>query len=236
MKITTVLFDLDGTLLPMDQDTFIKAYFSGLSKKASLKGYKPEEFIKTIWAGTGAMIKNSGEISNEQMFWNVFTSVYGKAARADEVWFEQFYENEFQAVQNVCGFNKNAANAIAKIKTLGFRTVLATNPLFPPIATKSRIKWAGLNADDFELITTYDNSHFCKPNLEYYKEILSTLSLSPEECVMVGNDVSEDMVANKLGMKVFLLTDCLINKYREDISVYPHGGFDELICYLEGLL
>ena len=33
MKLDTVLFDLDGTLLPMDQDVFIKAYFGRLARK-----------------------------------------------------------------------------------------------------------------------------------------------------------------------------------------------------------
>ena len=34
---------------------------------------------------------------------------------------------------------------------------------------------------------------------------------------MVGNDVGEDMVAEKLGMQVFLLTDCLINIKNVDV-------------------
>ena len=83
------------------------------------------------------------------------------------------------------------------------------------------------------LYTTYENSGFCKPNPKYYSEILEKLNLDPEDCLMVGNDVIEDMVAQKLGMKVFLLTDCIINKENKDISQYPNGGFDELIKYLE---
>ena len=50
---------------------------------------------------------------------------------------------------------------------------------------------------------------------------------------MVGNDVGDDMVAEKIGMKVFLLTDNLINKNNEDISIYPNGGYQELIRYLK---
>ena len=52
---------------------------------------------------------------------------------------------------------------------------------------------------------------------------------------MVGNDVGDDMVAQELGMKVFLLTDCLINKHNVDISVYPHGSFEELMEYIRTL-
>ena len=52
---------------------------------------------------------------------------------------------------------------------------------------------------------------------------------------MVGNDVGEDMIAQKLGCKVFLLTDCIINKANEDISAYPQGGFAELLQYINKL-
>ena len=53
---------------------------------------------------------------------------------------------------------------------------------------------------------------------------------------MVGNDLSDDMIAEKIGMKVFLLTDCSINKENEDISVYPRGSFEELDSFLESLI
>ena len=114
--------------------------------------------------------------------------------------------------------------------------VLATNPLFPSIATENRIRWAGLQPEDFEYFTTFESSHYCKPNLDYYREILDRLSLKPEECLMVGNDVSEDMVTEQLGMKTFLLTECLINKENKDISQYPNGGFTQLHTYLKELL
>ena len=105
-------------------------------------------------------------------------------------------------------------------------------PIFPAIATRKRIAWAGLAPEDFELYTTYENSRYCKPNLEYYKEIINELGAKPEECLMVGNDVGDDMVAGKLGMKVFLLTDCLINKADINVSEYPNGNFDDLIKYI----
>jgi len=41
------------------------------------------------------------------------------------------------------------------------------------------------------------------------------------------------MIAQTVGMKVFLLTDCLLNKKERDISVYPHGGFSALLEYVK---
>ncbi len=233
--ITTVFFDLDGTLLPMDQEKFVKSYLGRMAKKMAPHGYDPEMLVKSIWMGTGAMVKNDGSATNETVFWNVFDQLFGRDTRVDEPLFEEFYRNEFQAVKDDCGFDPRAAEAIRQIKALGLRTVLATNPLFPPIATQSRVRWAGLEPEDFEFITTYDNSCFCKPNPDYYREILGKLNLKAEECVMVGNDVNEDMVARELGMKVFLLTDCILNKDNKDISQYPCGSFPELLDYIWSL-
>ena len=236
MKITTILFDLDGTLLPMDQDLFVKAYFTGLAKKLGPYSYNPEDLIKNIWSGTKAMITNTGETTNEEVFWKVFRDIYGESVTDHMPVFEDFYKNEFQEAKASCGFNPLASETIEYIKSLGFRVALATNPIFPAIATESRTRWAGLKPEDFELYTTYENSSYCKPNPKYYLEVIKKLGVEPEECLMVGNDVNEDMVAKKLGMKVFLLTDCLINADNKDISEYPSGGFEELREYIKKLV
>ena len=66
--IKTVLFDLDGTLLPMDQDTFTNAYFKELAKKMAPFGYNPDELVKGVWKVTGAMVRNDGTKTNEEAF------------------------------------------------------------------------------------------------------------------------------------------------------------------------
>lgn len=233
MKITTVLFDLDGTLLPMDQEAFTKKYFGLLAAKVAPLGYKPDELIAAIWSGTVAMVKNTGSKTNEEVFWDDFEAHYGSEVRKHIPAFDEFYRNEFAGAKSACGFNSQAAETVALCKRLGLRVALATNPLFPAIATENRIRWAGLTPEEFELYTTYENSCYCKPNPDYYREIMKRLDVKPEECLMVGNDVSEDMIAGQLGMKVFLLTDCLINKHDKDISVYPNGDFSVLFSFIE---
>ena len=235
MQITTVLFDLDGTLLPMDQDEFVKYYFGLLAKKLAPHGYDPQTLIKAIWAGTGAMVKNDGSCTNEEAFWNCFTALMGEDARKDEPLFREFYEKEFSGAKAACGFNPEAAKAVYAIRDKGYRIILATNPLFPAIATENRTRWAGLQPEDFELYTTYENSRHCKPNPAYYQDILDRLGLRAEECLMVGNDAKEDLIAGTLGMKVFLLTDCLINKDNTDISGCPQGSFRELLAFIDTL-
>lgn len=233
--ITTILFDLDGTLLPMDQDIFIQHYLGLMAEKLAPYGYDAKLLVKAVWSGTGAMVRNDGNEANIDVFWRVFEEILGKEARRDEPIFEEYYRTDFQKIRSVCGFDPQAPQTVAGIKAMGYRVALATNPLFPAIATLSRIRWAGLDPEDFELVTTYENSCHCKPNPAYYQDVLNTLGVKAEECVMVGNDMDEDMVAGQLGMKVFLLTDCLINKSGTDIDRYPHGSFPELMDFIRNL-
>lgn len=233
--IKAVFFDLDGTLLPMDQDVFVKHYFGLLAAKLAPHGYDSKQLISAIWTGTAAMVKNTGETTNEQTFWNAFCQIFGEAVRSDEPLFDEYYRTDFQTVKSACGFAPEAAQVIRLVKEKGLRPILATNPIFPSIATQSRIRWAGLQPEDFELYTTYENSSYCKPNPRYFAEILKKLDLKPEECVMVGNDATEDTAAEALGIRVFLLTDCLINKEEKDISAYPQGGFPQLMNFIAGL-
>lgn len=235
MMIRYILFDLDGTLLPMDQEEFVKAYVKGLAAKLAPLGFAPRNVVDGLWAGTEAMMKNDGSLRNDKLFWKVFCTFVGEDALNHLDTVDDFYANEFQKVKDVCGYSPEAAQVIAAVKALGYKTVLATNPLFPPAATESRVRWAGLQPDDFEWITVYDNSYHCKPNSAYYEDILRTIGARAEECLMVGNDAKEDMVAQTLGMQVFLLTDCLINSENKDISQYPHGSFAELMEFIESL-
>ena len=233
--ITTVLFDLDGTLLPMEQDTFVKDYLGRIARKLAPQGYDPKLLVDTIWRGTAAMVSNDGSMTNEEAFWAYAVSVHGQKIVRDKHFFDEFYEEEFDKIKAVCGFHPAAAEIVHSLKARGLRVALATNPIFPARATQWRMAWAGLKPEDFELYTTYENSCHCKPNLDYYRDVLTQLGVKPEECLMVGNDVGEDMVAQKLGMQVFLLTDCLINKVDADISQYPHGNFDDLKTFLAAI-
>ena len=233
--LKVIMFDLDGTLLPMDQDKFVKVYFGGLGKKLEPFGYDPNAVANAVMRGVGAMIKNDGNASNEIVFWNKFSELLGDDVRKHTDLFEDYYKNEFQKVKETCGFSKQAKEVVSKAKEKGFRVVLATSPMFPKIATESRIRWAGLEPEDFEFYTTYEDYNYAKPNLNYYRAVISKLGVSPEECVMVGNDVLEDMIVEELGVKTFLITDCLINREERDYSKYQQGDFSKLIKFIENL-
>ena len=232
--IKAILFDLDGTLLKMDQEIFIKAYFGGLAKKLAPYGYEPQVLIGAVWQSLKAMQENDGRASNEEVFWKKFESMLGGEVKKHISVFEEFYKNEFQDVEKVCAKSEGAIKAINILKNK-FVLALATNPVFPKVATQSRIRWAGLNSDDFAVITTYETDSYCKPTKDYFLSVAKRIGVRPEECLMVGNDVDDDMPATEAGMKVFLVTDCLINKRGVELSNYPNGTFDDLVEYVNGL-
>jgi FMN phosphatase YigB (HAD superfamily) len=57
------------------------------------------------------------------------------------------------------------------------------------------------------LVTHIDNMSFCKPRIEYYLEISQKINENPENCMMVGNDPVNDLIAAHTGMKTYLTDD-----------------------------
>ena len=226
--IKAILFDLDGTLLPMNQNEFVKGYFGLLCEKLTPFGYEPKTVVSAIWAATKAMIKNDGKKFNEEVFWENFSDILGKEILELKYIFDKFYIEEFKKTKENCGYNPQAKEVINLVKENGLRVVCATNPIFPKQATMHRMNFAGLEVEDFEYFTHYENSKYCKPNPDYYRQVLDVTGLKPEECIMVGNDATEDVAAMELGIRVFLLTDCLINEKSVDISGIPQGKFEDL--------
>lgn len=241
--MNTVLFDLDGTLLPMNMDEFMETYMTALKSRFSSLGYDADRLIKSLWAGVAAMVENEGYMTNEECFWKVLDKQMAddgkkleKRARAKlEREMTKFYSGDFQVARFNTQPDSMVKECVDLIKSKGYQVVVATNPLYPQIATHERLRWAGFEPEEFVLVTTYENTCFCKPNLNYYRHLLKTLDKDGEDCLMVGNDVHEDMCAMKLGMDVFLLDQCLINQYDEDTTDFKRGNWNAFFEYAKML-
>ena len=235
-KITTILFDLDGTLIRMDQDAFIKLYFMAILDKLTSLGYDKHTMYEALEKAIYATKRNDGTVTNESRFWQVFGDTVGGESVDLGNALDNFYKNEYLGVlDGSCAPYDRVHEVLDAARRKGLRIILATNPLFPAIATHARIRHGGMSPDDFEYITAYENSSYCKPNTGYFEELLGKLGLSPDECVMIGNDTRDDFCALPLGIPVFVLTECLINTEGVDLNDYPHGGFAELTEYIEHL-
>lgn len=235
MNKKVILFDLDGTLLPMNARLFEKTYFRLLVKYMSNYGYNPKQLLNVLIKGVDMMVANDGIKTNEEVFRDTFVSVYGKNVLKDMAYFDAFYRDHFDEIQSTCGYLKDANNTIKFLKEKGFRLALTTNPVFPAIATHKRINWAGLDINDFEIVTTYENYHYCKPNSKYFQEVIDNLGVRAEDCIMVGNDMVEDLCAEELGIQVFMITHSLINSTNKDVSEYPNGSLKDFLDYIENL-
>ncbi|MDR0326212.1 MAG: HAD family hydrolase [Oscillospiraceae bacterium] len=236
--IDTILFDLDGTLLTMSQDAFLKAYFSELKKVFVKLKMDADESIKAVWAGTHAMVKDGGNGFNAQRFWTVFAeclSLSEEKRQTAEAACDSFYQNEFDAVKSVIVPNGVSKRIVRAMASKGYTAVLATNPLFPACAVATRLRWIGLELSDFSHITHYSNSKYCKPHPGYYRDIFETIGKEPGQCLMIGNHPVEDMSVGALGAETFLVTDCLENESGTDITAFRHGTLAELERYLNSL-
>lgn len=215
-NIKAVLFDLDGTLLPMDQGEFTKKYFKEICKLVVPMGLiDADKMVEATWCGTKCMVKNDGSKPNDQVFWEGFSacsSITGETLERIRSKCDSFYSNEFHNTKDTCSENPLARRAVELASGNGKRAVvIASNPIFPKAGQLSRMSWVGLSESDFQLITSYENQRFCKPNPEYYRAIAADLGVFPEECLMIGNDEREDArAASEAGMNCFLVTDCLI--------------------------
>ena len=239
MKYQGILFDLDGTLLPMDNDSFIKGYLKLLSGAVAHLGYTPDTMIPTMWKGVAAMVKNDGTRTNYDIFWEHFSAAFGPKVYDHVPCFDAFYTdpNGFHLAKALTTPTPMAKKAVELARQSAHCVVLATNPFFPRVAVESRMGWAGLTPNDFDLVTTYENSHSCKPNPAYYAEICQKLGLDPKQCLMIGNNAEEDVAASAaLGMDTYLLTDCLIDEkgLLEKGLDCPRGGYAELLDFLKG--
>lgn len=222
--LKAVLFDLDGTLLPMNEDEFTKGYFGLLCKRLAPFGYDKESLVKTIWAGTKQMVTNDGSKTNEEAFWDTFASVYGKDKLNDKAQFDDFYLTDFKKAQVFCGKNKYAKDIVDFARKKGLKTILASNPVFPKDGMVTRLGFVRLAEKDFDYISGYEVSHYSKPNPKFYQEILDSNDLKANEVIMFGNSESEDYEpATACGIKCYLVGDC--------ISLKSENAFCEVLTY-----
>lgn len=232
--LNTVLLDLDATVLPMNMDEFVQKYFHEMAKMFNdlidgklLAGY--------VMNSTEHMIRNLEDRSNEEVFFERFAELIDGDVKVFQNRFDEFYDAGFLNAKSATQQSETMINAAKLLQKKGYTLVLATNPLFPMRANHHRIAWAGLSPDDFTYISSIENNNYCKPHLEYYREVLEAIGKNPEDCMMVGNDALEDMIAAKLGIKTYLVEDHLLNKHNVEIKADHRGKYEDFYLFVKEL-
>lgn len=230
----TILFDLDGTLLPMDYDMFMKLYFQniGLYMKDKMD---PTLLAKYIMESTEVVIKDKNGLSNEDKFMNHFQSLIGGDISWYQEQFIQFYQSDFEKVKVSTHQSPIMKDAVNLLKEKGYKVAVATNPLFPMIANIERLKWAGFEKEEFSYVSCFEDSSYTKPHIEYYEGVLNKIDKSPENCYMIGNDIMDDGAAQKLGMKTYIITDHLVNHHNLDNTADYSGSYQDFYEFVEHL-
>lgn len=231
-----ICFDLDGTLLPMDLDDFMKSYFKSLGAFMAGVGVNPEYFMNAMKAGIGAMASHPVGTTNREVFWEAFEKVASIDPALDlETLVADFYNNEFGKLCQTNMINPPAIRAIKTLKERGYPLILLTMPMFPIRAVEWRLEWAGVDSGVFERITSYENSTSIKPKLNYYAENLVAANLRGEDVLMVGNNTEEDLSFMALGADAFLVTDNLIDPIGYDMDSVRHGSMEDFANWVETL-
>ena len=231
-----IFFDLDGTLLPMELDEFLGAYYEAIAAFVARHGLDAASFSAGLKTGIGAMAVHEDDRTNYEAFWDAFFQHADRDAASWEELLAGFYERDFGAIGDGFQPNPAAARAVEALAQKGYPLVLATMPMFPRRAVEWRLAWAGIDPSRFERITSFENSTSVKPKLAYYAENVAACGLACEDVLMVGNNTVEDLAIQKLGADVFLVTDHLLDPTDGfDLDTVQHATMEQFAAWAEAL-
>ncbi len=231
MQKTTLLLDLDDTLLNTNLQAFVPAYFQALAS-ALVEDVPPEKMLPALTVGTKAMMDNQDpgrtlrEVFNSHFFPQLGINQEALTGKIDH-----FYDEIFPSLGYVAAQRPEAIRFVKWAFENDFLLGIATNPYFPIKAVKHRMTWAGLPAEEnpFALISSYESFHFTKETPAYFLEFLAQLGYPEGPVVMVGNDLNVDLLpAQKAGLAIFWIRD----QKEPDHPEILQGSFQDLQDWL----
>ena len=233
-----IFFDLDGTLLPVETGVFLRGYNDKASEFASDKCEDSERFAIALDEAFKAMLETEHRCLNAEIFWQVFRSHAGDFAGAWCELVDRFYKEAFNSIGDDYNSNANASKAVNILKDKGYPLMLTTQPLFPIGAVHDRLAWSDVAPENFDYITTYDNSRLSKPHALYFQDCMDKAGVESHEVLMVGNHTVEDLGCLDLGIDAYIITDYMCNPVNLDLEAcagVEYGTMDEFVEYVQAL-
>lgn len=209
--IRAVLFDLDNTLLTNPTETFVPAYLWALSTYLTPL-VPPEQLVAELLRCVRVMLANTDPTRTlKEVFWAALLPALPVSEAELMPLVDRFYAEAYGRLRVYTQPRPDAPRAVRAAFRAGCDVVIATNPLYPATAILQRLAWAGVPAEEYPyaLVTSYEIMHAGKPRPEYFREIVERLGRRPEECLMVGDDLAQDMVARAVGLRTYWITDGL---------------------------
>ncbi|MDY0189252.1 MAG: HAD family hydrolase [Desulfuromonas sp.] len=212
LPYTSVLFDLDGTLLDVDMHRFVPMYLNCLAQSIAVD-IDSERFVRVMIECTMERLRSDdGSQTNEEFFLAVAQRDLQISAEQFLQGLQTFYREHMDKLQPLITSSPMARQLICMCKRLGLEVIIATNPVFPRPLVDARLKWGGIGDCDYLLVTSSENSRYCKPNPNYFSAILTEIGREAHTCLMVGNDTEQDLSAAEVGITTFLVDTWMIDR------------------------
>jgi len=234
--INVLLFDLDDTLVKITNWELLKFIFYIKAMVRFRKIISPFLFYKYFSSAVKKIKTNSSNIKNGLLFKELLANYSNKSIHLIEKTIQDFIQKDFVKLKKFFRPIPEAKKAIKLAQKLGYKLVLATNPTMPLETVSLRIKWANLDKIKFNYITHSDIMTRCKPNPEFYFELLHLLKIKNTQCLMVGNDFIKDFSAQKAGIPTFIINSRHSRKQLKYINkneIEGWGSYQDLSKWLK---
>ncbi len=233
--IRGILFDLDGTLLDIEMEPYINGYVDGLARCFEDLTDRMV-FAEVLISSAYALFSNrDGEQTNEQFFLSMVARQLGIGKHQLHQRLQHFYKEGLAALAHLVKPFPQSRAILQTCFDKNLKVALATNPVFPRPAIDARLRSAGLVDFPYHHISSYENSHYCKPNRLFFLDILDRLDLKPEQVVMVGNDTQYDLPARHAGIATYLVDTRLIDHDQLADQATYRGNHDNLLQFIRQL-
>lgn len=235
-RIDTILFDLDDTLIKVNELFRIPlAIYTSLRFR---NYFSPLMFPRIFLEAVEEIKRNKGEDTNFSVFTEYLAlhSSLGESGKQELIEVIQASQREdLPKIARYFSPYPGASRSLELAKEKKIRLVLATNPVFPLEVVEFRMRCGGIDPHLFEFISHSQNMSRCKPDPEYYAEVIKKASVDPSHALMIGNDPRNDLPARELGIRTLILNSRLSRlriwrlKPRGSFYFGTHEGLQALI-------
>jgi len=227
-ELRGLLFDLDGTLLQVEMHRFIPAYLDELATQFS-DTVPRERFTRVAQRAVHALIQSGdAERTNRERYLAMLEAHLEIPAERFEERLNSWLDHGLARLADYVWPVDGARLLLDHCFSLDIPVVLATNPVFPAPLIEARLSWGGLDDYPFRLVTSYENTRYCKPQAGYFLDLLALLDIEADNALMIGNDTEHDLAAGQVGMATFLADTYLIDRLNGDYHSDWRGGLDDL--------
>jgi FMN phosphatase YigB (HAD superfamily) len=205
--IKVVLLDLDATLIRVQTEVFVREYVRGLSERlAEALQLPPERCAQALRSAAQAIGADlDPSCSNRAVFERSLAESLAIPPALLRDIFERAHAVVYPLLAPLVAPEPAALPLLERLLAREIAFAVITNPFFSLEAICQRMVWGNLPLDlPYALITSLDEMHFAKPRPHFYEEVLARIGLEPDQAIMVGDDLYNDIApAQAVGMHAY---------------------------------